>query len=183
MLHTNFLLNIRLWTSRSVRPFPRDCTSRPKLIIYPSVNPPLIFGPFHEHFLVPPTEGLGPNRRILRLVQGNVPPTLPPHFVDVRDVAFAHLRALALPLSLSGERKRYLISAGIFPWIQAMNYCFMRFPNAPPNEVLVKRHHNLPLCKMCGDSLELVPDTGEHNHLHVHPCKILTCTCTASRYL
>ncbi|KAF8901998.1 hypothetical protein CPB85DRAFT_1158076, partial [Mucidula mucida] len=86
------------------------------------INPPLIFGPFHEHFLVPPTEGLGPNRRILRLVQGNVPPTLPPHFVDVRDVAFAHLRALALPLSLSGERKRYLISAGIFPWIQAMNY-------------------------------------------------------------
>ncbi|KAF9020889.1 NAD(P)-binding protein [Hymenopellis radicata] len=122
------------------------------------INPPLIFGPFHEDFLVPPTEGLGPNRHILHLIQGNISTTLPPHFVDVRDVAFAHLRALALPPSFNGEWKRYLISAGTFPWIKAMDY-LTHPPKAHPSIASIKRNNNLPICKACGDSLELVLDT------------------------
>ncbi len=66
---------------------------------------------------------LGPNRWLHALVFGEtgrpLGPQLPPFYVDVRDVAVAHVRALSVP---PGEYKRYLISAGHFTFKEAVDY-------------------------------------------------------------
>ncbi len=72
-----------------------------------SLNPPLVFGPVAHH--LPSLNRLNTsNQRILALVQGAfqdkvLPPTGIFLWVDVRDVALAHIRAMETPAA-GGER-------------------------------------------------------------------------------
>ena len=49
---------------------------------------------------------------------------LSPYYIDVRDVALAHVKALSLPPSSSPSEyeKRFLISGGVFSWKEAAAY-------------------------------------------------------------
>ncbi|KAF8920169.1 hypothetical protein CPB85DRAFT_1372919 [Mucidula mucida] len=88
-----------------------------------TINPPFIYGPLNLNFPLPTVDRLGPNRWLHALVFGEtgrpLGPQLPPFYVDVRDVAVAHVRALSVP---PGEYKRYLISAGHFTFKEAVDY-------------------------------------------------------------
>lgn len=55
------------------------------------------------------------------LIKGGMPPTPPPWFVDVRDIAKAHVLALDLP-PMALEQKRFLINAGNYTWKEAAEY-------------------------------------------------------------
>lgn len=80
-----------------------------------SLNPPLVFGPVVHH--LPSLDRLNTsNQRILAMVQGAfrdsaLPPTGLFLWVDVRDVALAHIRAMETPTA-GGER--FLLVGGHF---------------------------------------------------------------------
>lgn len=95
-----------------------------------TVNPPFIYGPFVEGLAPASAAGAGTNRMVYALiagVKGRAPPMqLSPYFIDVRDVATAHVRALTVsPVPVSDANapaKRFLISGGVFLWKEAVAY-------------------------------------------------------------
>ncbi|RXW13235.1 hypothetical protein EST38_g12620 [Candolleomyces aberdarensis] len=88
-----------------------------------TILPGFVYGPFAKHFPKPTSvSGLGTNSFPYLLINGQVPPAAPPYFVDVRDVAKAHVRALSLSPSKSVEAKRFLINGGLYSWKEAAQY-------------------------------------------------------------
>ncbi|KAF8828359.1 hypothetical protein F5879DRAFT_978873 [Lentinula edodes] len=90
-----------------------------------TVNPPFIYGPTAVNFPPPTSTSLGSNVFIYLLLTGKLPPLLPPHFCDVRDVAKAHVAALLAVqggLIEAGHPERFLISGGAFHWKEAADY-------------------------------------------------------------
>ncbi|KAF2011640.1 NAD(P)-binding protein [Aaosphaeria arxii CBS 175.79] len=87
-----------------------------------TICPPMIFGPAH------PSSGISrdsPNEssaQILNAIQGpEAPPTRMPAFVDVRDVAAAHVAALDETKVASGRSERFLVCGGNFTWDAVRN--------------------------------------------------------------
>ena len=79
-----------------------------------TINPTLVFGPAAPHLSSGDTDSLNTsNLRILDMVQGKMKDKLEPtgfySWVDVRDVALAHVRALEVP---EAGGKRFLLFAG-----------------------------------------------------------------------
>ena len=80
-----------------------------------SLNPPLVFGPVAHH--VPSLDKLNTsNQRVLALVQGAfrdnpLPPTGIFLWVDVRDVALAHVQAIEIP---AAGGQRFMLVGGHF---------------------------------------------------------------------
>ncbi|BDD58167.1 methylglyoxal reductase (NADPH-dependent) gre2 [Monascus purpureus] len=79
-----------------------------------TINPPLVFGPV-AHYL-DSLEALNTsNQRIRDLIQGKfkdgLPPTVTFLWVDVRDVALAHVRAIEVP---QAGGNRFFVTAGSF---------------------------------------------------------------------
>lgn len=73
-----------------------------------AINPTLVFGPAAPHLLKGQLDSLNTsNVRILDMIQGKMKEELEPTgfytWVDVRDVAIAHIRAMELP-EASGKR-------------------------------------------------------------------------------
>jgi nucleoside-diphosphate-sugar epimerase len=91
----------------------------PLLILYLTVLPGFVYGPFAKHFPLPSATGLSSNNHIYSLMNGKVPHMFPPAVVDVRDVAEAHVLALDLPRKELQE-KRYLLVAGVLTWKEAV---------------------------------------------------------------
>ncbi|KAF8484403.1 hypothetical protein JB92DRAFT_3131509 [Gautieria morchelliformis] len=94
-----------------------------------TVLPPLIFGPSAPgQVIAGPHHGLSTNRFIYGLIAGAAaayPPesiAMTPHFVDVRDVATACVRALQAPPAPPGEKRRVLVCGGAFTWAQAVRH-------------------------------------------------------------
>lgn len=93
-----------------------------------TVNPPFIYGPFIEGLAPASFAGAGTNGLVYALIageKGRAPPVqLPPYYIDVRDVATAHVRALAAPPAsdVRALEKRFLISGGAFSWKEAAAY-------------------------------------------------------------
>jgi len=91
------------------------------------INPPLIYGPVFQ----PPSSAAGlntSNQLIWHLIapsNGPDPKELPadrlPIFVDVRDVALAHVRALE-NIDQGAAGRRYITSAGHFFWAEAVEH-------------------------------------------------------------
>jgi nucleoside-diphosphate-sugar epimerase len=80
-----------------------------------TIQPPLVFGPCqHDVTLNNLNES---NAQVWRIISGGknaiVPPTTVYRFVDVRDVAAAHVAAI--DLSVKGNQ-RFLISSGEYTW-------------------------------------------------------------------
>ena len=79
-----------------------------------TINPPLVLGPI-VHYLNSLEAINTSNKRIRDLIQGTLKEKLPPTgtfiWVDVRDVALAHVRAIEVP-EAGGER--FFVTAGYF---------------------------------------------------------------------
>lgn len=88
---------------------------------YYPVLPGYIYGPFADHFPFPSKSRLGTNGYPYALTKGIMTPVSAPWFVDVRDVARAHILALDLP-RLPLEQKRFLINAGNYTWKEAAEH-------------------------------------------------------------
>lgn len=89
-------------------------TARPPFDLV-TINPSLVFGPAAPHLVSGDLDSLNTsNLRILDMIQGKMKDKLDPtgfySWVDVRDVATAHIRALEVP-NASGNR--FLLLAGI----------------------------------------------------------------------
>ncbi|KAF8642472.1 hypothetical protein AX16_009473 [Volvariella volvacea WC 439] len=89
-----------------------------------TILPVYVFGPFAEPFPFPTPAALalGTNGYIWNIINSRVPHQGPPFFVDVRDVAKAHVRALSVPPSPTPEAKRFMVNAGKYTWKQATQY-------------------------------------------------------------
>ncbi|KAJ5214163.1 hypothetical protein N7449_001332 [Penicillium cf. viridicatum] len=79
-----------------------------------TINPPLVFGPI-VHYLNSPEAINTSNQRLRNIVQGEMKEKIAPTgnflWVDVRDVALAHVRAIEVP-EAGGER--FFVTAGFF---------------------------------------------------------------------
>ncbi|KAL4927618.1 mitochondrial 37S ribosomal protein bS1m [Aspergillus undulatus] len=79
-----------------------------------TINPPLVLGPV-VHYLTSLDAINTSNARISNLVRGQNKESLPPTgvflWVDVRDVALAHIRAIEVP---DAGAKRYFVTAGYY---------------------------------------------------------------------
>jgi len=79
-----------------------------------TINPPLVFGPV-VHYLNSLETINTSNQRLKSLIQGEMKEKLAPTgvflWVDVRDVALAHVRAIEVP-EAGGER--FFVTAGFF---------------------------------------------------------------------
>ncbi|KAI0275427.1 NAD-P-binding protein [Gloeopeniophorella convolvens] len=89
-----------------------------------AIYPPYIFGPAGSGQVLD-TPVTGNNRRLLPLVQGEPGRPLPEtsiiaSYIDVRDLARAHVAALALPKS--STPKRFITNGGEFTWAQAVRH-------------------------------------------------------------
>ncbi|OCL12100.1 NAD(P)-binding protein [Glonium stellatum] len=80
------------------------------------LNPPMVYGPL-RHTVASPAELNESNARIYNLfvalantVDSPLPPNGLPLYVDVRDLAYAHLRALQVP---EAANTRFLVTAGL----------------------------------------------------------------------
>ncbi len=93
------------------------------------VLPPFIFGPLQGDLPIPAPSRLSSNEQMYALVYGK--PGRPlgfqmsPQFVDVRDVATAHVRALSVPPAAD---KRYLIGGGHLITKDAVQYLAKTHP-------------------------------------------------------
>ncbi|KAJ7350024.1 hypothetical protein DFH08DRAFT_958954 [Mycena albidolilacea] len=76
------------------------------------MNPTLCYGPFTPHFSLPTSDlgAISRNLFVYNLLFPGTFPSLTP-YIDVRDVARAHLRALHSPLTSQVGRKRILLSS------------------------------------------------------------------------
>ncbi|PWY73689.1 ketoreductase [Aspergillus heteromorphus CBS 117.55] len=79
-----------------------------------TINPPLVFGPV-VHYLNSLDAINTSNQRISNLIQGNYKDGLPPTatflWVDVRDVALAHVRAIEVP---EAGGQRFFVTSGSY---------------------------------------------------------------------
>ncbi|KAJ5176103.1 uncharacterized protein N7482_001980 [Penicillium canariense] len=79
-----------------------------------TINPPLVFGPI-VHYLNSLEAINTSNQRFRNLIQGQMKEQLPPTgifiYVDVRDVALAHVRAIEVP---EAGGQRFFVTAGYF---------------------------------------------------------------------
>lgn len=77
------------------------------------MNPPFLYGPFAPGFSIPePKYGaLSTNLYILRLLDPNGSFPISSSYIDVRDVARAHVAALRAPSESSVGRKRILLAS------------------------------------------------------------------------
>ena len=91
--------------------------------------PPLIFGPIRHLEQVTSANINTSNGRILNLLQGNDKTTIPPTglflWVDVRDVAYAHVRALEVP---EAAGQRFFVTAGYYDNAQIVEIIRGNFP-------------------------------------------------------
>jgi len=92
------------------------------------IDAPFIYGPRAPGFPLPEAIALTSTANIYTLLKGSVPPPLPPLFCDVRDVAQAHVAALAVPKSAKVEDKRLLVSGGFLVWKDAVEYLHQTRP-------------------------------------------------------
>ncbi|KAF8996111.1 hypothetical protein BDQ17DRAFT_1364737 [Cyathus striatus] len=103
----------------------------PKLDIA-TILPGFVFGPYVPYFPYPSTAGpgLGTNSFPHAVINGAYPfpPGQPPYFVDVRDVAKAHVLAIDLPRS-EPEEKRFIVNWGNYTWKQAAEYLRKAHPS------------------------------------------------------
>lgn len=94
-----------------------------------TVNPPLVAGPVVHHLAT--LEGINTsNERFVALLQGKwkkeIPPVLPvPLWVDVRDVARAHIRALE---AKEASGKRLFTTPGFFSHREVVEIVRKKFP-------------------------------------------------------
>jgi nucleoside-diphosphate-sugar epimerase len=94
-----------------------------------TIHPGYIFGPLGSG-QVYSSPATGSNRYIYGLIAGGTPdrpiseydPAVraPPHNIDVRDVARAHVLALKAPPS--DEPKRFILSSSTFTWKEAIEF-------------------------------------------------------------
>jgi nucleoside-diphosphate-sugar epimerase len=70
---------------------------------------------------------LGTNKYIYGIMKGPIP-QIPPHIVDVRDVAKAHVLAMDLPRNPGVLERRYLVNGGILPWREAVEHLRVSHP-------------------------------------------------------
>ncbi|KAL8786761.1 MAG: hypothetical protein Q9213_002582 [Squamulea squamosa] len=79
-----------------------------------TINPPMVFGPIHPKLQTLDTLNTS-NQRIRDMMLGKLQEEIPPAgvyiWVDVRDVALAHVRAAERP---DAEGKRFFVTAGYF---------------------------------------------------------------------
>jgi len=95
-----------------------------------TIHPSYIYGP-HGSGQVVSSPASGTNRYVYALISGppDDRPLLrfdravggPPHSVDVRDVARAHVLALKLPPS-PVETKRFILSSNVAPWTEVIEF-------------------------------------------------------------
>ncbi|KZT26830.1 NAD-P-binding protein [Neolentinus lepideus HHB14362 ss-1] len=99
--------------------------AHPKLDLA-TINPPFVYGPWPSGLPVPPTNALGTNGFIYNLISGEPGRPLPyqqnPDYVDVRDVARAHVAALSVPPQKELYKKRFLVTPGVIFWSDAVKY-------------------------------------------------------------
>ncbi|KAK9324565.1 hypothetical protein V1517DRAFT_316810 [Lipomyces orientalis] len=91
-----------------------------------TINPPLVWGPM-IHDVTPETVNTS-NASIWSLVNGSqatIPPTAVPAWVDVRDVAEAHVNALEAP---AAENQRYFVVAGKYSFSDICDIVLKNFP-------------------------------------------------------
>ncbi|TFK69167.1 NAD(P)-binding protein, partial [Pluteus cervinus] len=97
-----------------------------------TILPSYVFGPFAKGFPLPSSAtSLGINSIIYELMTGKVPAPTTPWSVDVRDVAKAHLKAALLPRVPARhdlEEKRFLVSAHVYTWADAISNLNKRRP-------------------------------------------------------
>ncbi|KAH8107518.1 hypothetical protein DFH11DRAFT_1636391 [Phellopilus nigrolimitatus] len=90
------------------------------------INPPFIYGPFVEGVVPASPAAAGTNSFVYGLISGEpgraLPPFPSPYFVDVRDVALAHVRALDAPKAPANTHKRFLVAGGAFTWAAAAEH-------------------------------------------------------------
>lgn len=100
-----------------------------------AINPPMVYGPLAQKITI---DRLGPTAAdIWRFLDGSLvdqpfPPTVFPTWVDVRDVAQAHLKAYELD---SKQNERYLITAGTYTYAEVASILRKAFPD---------RHDRIP---------------------------------------
>ncbi|KAF8992659.1 hypothetical protein BDQ17DRAFT_1546355 [Cyathus striatus] len=103
----------------------------PKLDIA-TILPGFVFGPYVPYFPYPSTAGvgLGTNSLPHAVINGvyPFPKVFPPYFVDVRDVAKAHVLAIDLPRA-EPEEKRFIVNWGNYTWKQAAEYLRKAHPS------------------------------------------------------
>ena len=86
------------------------------------VHPSFIFGPWADTYPRPITkETLGVNGLLYSIITGSVLPIFP-CFVDVRDVAKAHLLAMDLPPSPGVLNRRYITNCREISWKEAVEH-------------------------------------------------------------
>lgn len=93
-----------------------------------TINPPLVYGPLVHH--IDSLDAINTsNSRFVALLQGRMKSGLIPtgsfYWVDVRDVAFAHVRALEVA---EAAGRRFLISAGTHSMADIAGIVKMNFP-------------------------------------------------------
>ncbi|TFK69213.1 NAD(P)-binding protein, partial [Pluteus cervinus] len=98
-----------------------------------TILPTLVYGPYARGFPLPSSAtALGSNSGIYELATGRMPAPTTPWSVDVRDVAKAHLKAALLPRVPAGhdvEEKRFLLSAHVYSWKDAISNLNKRRPD------------------------------------------------------
>ncbi len=95
-----------------------------------TVNPPLVFGPVVHHLATPDAINTS-NERVVALLQGKWKSEIPETgtmvlWIDVRDVAAAHVRALETP---AAGGKRLFIVGGRFDNRQVADAVYKNFPD------------------------------------------------------
>lgn len=94
-----------------------------------TINPPFVFGPV-VHYLNSLDEVNTSNERLRNLIQGKFKDGLPPTgtylWVDVRDVARAHVAAIEVPRA---GGNRFFVTAGHFANADLVEIIKKRFPN------------------------------------------------------
>jgi nucleoside-diphosphate-sugar epimerase len=97
-----------------------------------TINPPFVFGPV-VHYLNSLKSTNTSNQRILSIMQGEMKEKVPPTgtwiWVDVRDVALAHIRAIELP---EAAGKRFFVTAGYVTNKDMIDIIREEFPNLRP---------------------------------------------------
>ncbi|KAF5367912.1 hypothetical protein D9757_007763 [Collybiopsis confluens] len=99
-----------------------------------TINPPFIYGSPNPDFPSQGTTRLGVNIMLFSLINGKpdrpLPPVIPPHYIDVRDVAKAHVRALGAPSNV--RDKRFIVTAGYFHFKDVVEYLAETMPELKP---------------------------------------------------
>ena len=112
--------------------FMSSATPKLKFTLF-SILPPLMFGPAIQYIPENSLENLNTsNLRIRNMIQGKMKDILEPTgiyiWVDVRDVALAHVRALELEANEEPAANRFFVTAGYFSNAQIANVIRREYP-------------------------------------------------------